>query len=1688
MSDLKAQLEISADASGVESGVSRAKRSLADLGATAVKAGKEAAAGVEQIGEGGSKLAFTVDKTTKDLARSIERATSAMSAGSKGTSEYFATLANQRGADLGVLKPYLDQLDQATAKTKLAAEANKRLQESTRFLDSLRSQADAVGKTAAQLAAMRAAELGVSDAAAPMIAKLQETEKAASGVGASLASVAKYAIGAAGAYISVSAALGQFSQSINDLAGLDDLSQKTGSSVESLSRLQEVARTFSHDFGQVDSAVSKLARGMTTLDEDGSKARKALAALGVSAADASGKLRDPSEVLVDVSKKLQDYADGAGKTALANDLLGKSGADLLPYLNDLAENYDKLSGASAEAARQAAAFQDQLGILRATSSRLFQSVASDLVPSMNALLTAINDNIRAADELNRSKGVKTWAESAAESTGFLIDKFLYAKNVMAAIKAESYLTLDSMANLAKVALPGLTMNEDTTIGQRFDRFLDGLRNGERRKNADAAWATLAKSNAKAYETQIAESFASVNEDAMFSAIFNAVGKQEKKAVDYKGSSSGDEGARAIKKELEDQAKLLAELNGLTGSFAEDWDRLNKVYARGAISLDQLTESQAKLLAQQPAIKKALDLEARAASAIADEYDEAAKAKADYDKQYLDKQNAAISIVNEYGKAIDANNQLTEYEISLLGQTELSRERSLSQYRIELELQREIAKIEAQKLDSADQAFQISRAREAAARASEGASARVTLDYWKRINEDISRSLTDELVRGGKNAGELIMNYFKTLTLRPVIEAFIAPISGAITSAFLPSAAQAATSGAGALSQVGTAASVANAAANGGSYLGTAASIGGNLLGGASAGLAQLTAGVNPLAALSSVMDVGANSIATAIGQAAGYLGPIVLAASVLAKGLSYKTVGSGVMGSIQADDFSGESYQFKKSTLRGSKTVTSQLDKALDDTFSNAVRGMYDNFATLGDTIGVGGDLLKDFSYEFRLALADFDDAGKQKEIQRALSIMSDSMAQAFVDSFRTSIDTAQQAASRYFTNTIDGQRSFEGGVVEQTRVASPLDPYIDDMVRIFDTFRSSVAGVEGSEGKLSAFVTQLFGLGDALVENGGFLKQFGEALDFDKLEAAAAKGESVVDTFARLNSVFGVTNDLALTLGRDMSSAFGAIGLASTAAREGLIAAAGGLEALASQTAFYAQNFLSSDQQQELARKQLRAALDPVGLGDIDTKDEYTAKVGELFGKTDAESQKLLATLLKLGPAIKTVSDYGVAAAADIAQAAATEMDQRIALFRASGDESTAVALERERELAAMSEGERALQRMIYARQDEASAAERAMQGVNDAFSGLQRAVEAERSSVTAAYQSVMESLGKQIDTVSGSVSKLSSLSSSLRSTVNSMRLDSQAGMDRAAASAQIQSALLLAKTGGVLPDAESLQQALSAVSQPNEQLYASFVDLQRNYLKDKNAIADLADLTDVQLTIEEKALAALQDQKSLAEKAYEAEMQRLDGILTKAQEQLDVLNGIKTGILSIPEALAGFAAAVQAATAARPVPAPAGGGGGSSAPAGSAASFVEGLYGSLLGRGSDADGLAAHLAAIQAGVSFQQITENFLNSQEYLSKIPKLDVGTNYVQRSGLAIIHEGEAVVPKAYNPAANVNALRAANNNSELTAEMRAMRKENEQLRKDLNLLLSRVADSTEKTADLIDEVTEGGNAMRSEVMA
>lgn len=115
-----ATLGFAVDASGAETGINSVKRSLNNLADTARTVGQTASTGLDSIGEGGSRVTQSFDKTTRNLISSIQRTTATMEAGSRSSSDYFRTLAGQRGANVIALEPYLKQLDEVTQKQKMA--------------------------------------------------------------------------------------------------------------------------------------------------------------------------------------------------------------------------------------------------------------------------------------------------------------------------------------------------------------------------------------------------------------------------------------------------------------------------------------------------------------------------------------------------------------------------------------------------------------------------------------------------------------------------------------------------------------------------------------------------------------------------------------------------------------------------------------------------------------------------------------------------------------------------------------------------------------------------------------------------------------------------------------------------------------------------------------------------------------------------------------------------------------------------------------------------------------------------------------------------------------------------------------------------------------------------------------------------------------------------------------------------------------------------------------------------------------------------------------------------------------------------------------------------------------------------------------------------------------------------------
>lgn len=120
---------------------------------------------------------------------------------------------------------------------------------------------------------------------------------------------------------------------IAEAEALNDLADVTGASVEQLSALKNQAYIAGADVGTLNTALSKLAAGMAGTDEETTKAKDALKALGITT-------RDPAQAFQEIAAKLATYEDGVNKVGIAVALFGKTGASLLPVLKDIAELQD----------------------------------------------------------------------------------------------------------------------------------------------------------------------------------------------------------------------------------------------------------------------------------------------------------------------------------------------------------------------------------------------------------------------------------------------------------------------------------------------------------------------------------------------------------------------------------------------------------------------------------------------------------------------------------------------------------------------------------------------------------------------------------------------------------------------------------------------------------------------------------------------------------------------------------------------------------------------------------------------------------------------------------------------------------------------------------------------------------------------------------------------------------------------------------------------------------------------------------------------------------------------------------------------------------------------------------------------------------------------------------------------------
>jgi hypothetical protein len=204
------------------------------------------------------------------------------------------------------------------------------------------------------------------------------------------------ALKAAFAGIGVQQLVAAFNTSAEGLAKFKDVAEQTGIAIEELSKLEPVARGAGLAIDQVAEISQKLSRALTTVDDETRGAGKALAQLGIEL-EAFRNLA-AADQLQTLAQALNQFADDGNKVALVQAVLGRSGAQYLSFLKELAEAGKLNATVTRQQVEAADAYTKVVAALQLNIQQLGRSVTSEVLPPLLELFGAVR---KGGDDLQR---------------------------------------------------------------------------------------------------------------------------------------------------------------------------------------------------------------------------------------------------------------------------------------------------------------------------------------------------------------------------------------------------------------------------------------------------------------------------------------------------------------------------------------------------------------------------------------------------------------------------------------------------------------------------------------------------------------------------------------------------------------------------------------------------------------------------------------------------------------------------------------------------------------------------------------------------------------------------------------------------------------------------------------------------------------------------------------------------------------------------------------------------------------------------------------------------------------------------------------------------------------------------------------------------------------------------------------
>ena len=304
---------------------------------------------------------------------------------------------------LDALRGAQEDVKKAVASGKIGSEEyvafQKELVQTEKRLKDLEGTADDTGKEEKELAE------STKDAGTEM----QKTEKDASGLGESLKNgLANGAKAAAAGVAAVTAAAAAVAVKLADTANeaadygdnVDKMSQKLGLSAEAYQEWDFIMQHSGSDVDKMSASMKKLA---DAVQQPTKESTAAFEKLGISIEDAAKMSQE--DLFAKTITELQKMESGTERTALANDLLGKSAMDLGALLNTSAEDTEamrqqvrELGGVmSDDAVKSAAQFKDSLQNMKTAVGSVGREIGASFMPSMTQMMDAFGGLIKGSD-------------------------------------------------------------------------------------------------------------------------------------------------------------------------------------------------------------------------------------------------------------------------------------------------------------------------------------------------------------------------------------------------------------------------------------------------------------------------------------------------------------------------------------------------------------------------------------------------------------------------------------------------------------------------------------------------------------------------------------------------------------------------------------------------------------------------------------------------------------------------------------------------------------------------------------------------------------------------------------------------------------------------------------------------------------------------------------------------------------------------------------------------------------------------------------------------------------------------------------------------------------------------------------------------------------------------------------------